>query len=57
MKKFILSLCLCIAPALCINVQAAEVTKEKPKTKQVCVKKKCKQVKVHKKHMSKKVTK
>jgi len=57
MKKFILSLCLCIAPALCINVQAAEVTKEKPRTKQVCVKKKCKQVKVHKKHTSKKVTK
>jgi hypothetical protein len=53
MKKFILSLCLCIAPALCINVQAAEVTK----TKQVCVKKKCKQVKMHKKHVSKKVTK
>jgi azurin len=55
MKKFILSLCLCIAPALCINVQAAEVTK--PKTKQVCVKKKCKQTKMHKKHVSKKVTK
>lgn len=55
MKKFILSLCLCIAPALCIGVQAEEVTKQK--TKQVCVKKKCKQVKVHKKHTSKKVTK
>jgi azurin len=37
-------------------VQAAETTKP-AKTKQVCVKKKCKQVKVHKKHTSKKVTK
>jgi len=55
MKKFILSLCLCIVPAMYMNTQAAEVTKEK--TKQVCVKKKCKQVKVHKKHVSKKVTK
>lgn len=55
MKKLILSLCLCIVPAMCMNVQAAEVTKQK--TKQVCIKKKCKQTKVHKKHVSKKVTK
>lgn len=53
MKKLILSLMLCIVPAMYINTQAAQVTK----TKQVCVKKKCKQVKVHKKHTSKKVTK
>jgi azurin len=55
MKKLILSLLLCTMPVMYMNVQAAEVTKTK--TKQVCIKKKCKQVKVHKKHTSKKVTK